>query len=92
MSDPIDYESRSQPAKNDVTAPVACPKCNSIMEMGTIGTRGGFGNALTPAWFFYVGKFQPGFIGYAFQSLGEYPVVPCRCVKCGFVEFYAPKP
>jgi predicted nucleic-acid-binding Zn-ribbon protein len=92
MSEPIDYESLVKPkGGDDLTAPINCPKCGSAMEMGTVGTEGGFGTTMTPPWFFYVGRFEPGLIGYKFTSYGEYPIVPCRCTHCGFVELYAPK-
>jgi hypothetical protein len=92
VSEPLDYESLVKSRNNgDVTAPITCPKCASKMEMGTIGSQGGFGTAMTPPWFFYVGQFERALIGYSFKSFAEYPVVPCRCTHCGFIELYAPK-
>lgn len=69
-------------SKTDTT----CPKCQSVMEAGAIVEQGYLAVDRQPAWVPEHAKAKlPG------NFFPRFPLFALRCVKCGFVEVWAPQ-
>lgn len=73
---------------SDAGSSKACPKCNSLMDIGFMADQSdGF---LTRVATWVAGEPEKSFwSGVKISDAVKYPVLTYRCVRCGFLENYA---
>ena len=67
-----------------------CPKCKSAMEEGFIADHAHGNSAIVSEW--VEGPPDQRWWGLKTGDKGKLNVVTFRCVRCGFLESYAPIP
>ena len=66
-----------------------CPKCGSRMDQGYLLDNGESGSRHVVSW--VEGTPEKSFwTGLTLKGRARFPVVTLRCVRCGFLEAYAP--
>jgi hypothetical protein len=72
----------------DVNTPI-CPKCHGVMQQGFVPEYRRNGIAIA-VWVEGLAE-EPSFWGSIISDKQQIPIITYRCMRCGYLESYAPQ-